>query len=158
MNALQNEFVEFSTGKSMKHPSGRDLYLVAAGCHEWSWPIVEEVMSQRWLGSTSGNLRKNNWNLGMVVGAVVDSMTRDNFSWDKVSAIIERAGLHKVSLSQAEIMGIRFPLSLNKFSYYEDDVPIYNMKELSQKMAKTALWLEVISFLLLKNCDLLLSN
>lgn len=158
MTDFHSEFVEFSNGESMTHPEGRDLLLYAAGCHQASWSVLEVVLEKLQDPDVVATMRKTNWNLGMLVAGEIERLTRDGFSWDTVSQIIALAGKRNISLSCAQFLEARYPLSLGNFCFYEDLIPIYNVKDMTRKMAKIVLWVEVMSFLLLKNYDLRLSQ
>ncbi len=142
--ALKENFIKFSKAGIRVHDN-RDLLLVGVGCWQWSWPIVKTVVNE-WLAEGKGldHLRDVNWNLGMVVGAVVSNHTRDDFKWPIVTQIIETSGKQKMTEGIIASFSTQYPLGVSKFTYGPGG---RNVKCVAQEMAKAILWIEALTFL-----------
>lgn len=149
---FEEEFRTFSESRSYVHPNReKDFFLVCAGCHKWSWPIVEDAAVTGWLGGKYlDHLRKVNWDIGMIVGAVVFNHTREGFEWSTVCDILDVGGRNGMSEGIFSFYEARYPLGANKFW---TPPGARGVKRIAQDLAKATLWVEALSFLLSKDYD-----
>jgi len=145
---LYNMLVDFSTNNPATAPKSKSPiinYGRGLGYYEWTWPIVEDVVTRRLHGEELDNMMKSNANLGMVVGSAVDTHTREDFSWSKVHKILET---DRITIGLILFFDLEYPHAISKFSINANlSLQSYNMKRLCRYLAKAALFIEVVSFL-----------
>jgi len=116
-------------------------------CWRWTLPIVEEVID-KWLVEKALDerlcKRTDNWNLGMIVGAVVYNQTRNNFSWRTASQIVKISGEQGMNEGIIALYDSKYPLGMLKFS---TGTGSRGAKRVVTDLAKAILWVEAVKFL-----------
>lgn len=158
---ISSEFVDFSTSPHCTVLSFQYIGLSAtpANCHHWTLFVVMDVIERLSTDRTFKELKKFKWDLGRVVSDEISEITKDSFTWETVSQIIFASRKSGISINTLEAWYEKFPLSLRylgfKNPYSSEHV---NLNVHVRNLAKAVLWVEVMSFLLLKGYDKLLEQ
>jgi hypothetical protein len=148
------KFKEFSESLSKLHPTRKDVYLFPSGNYEFSWKNILEPIFTSPSRTKIAFLLKHNFNLGQIVAMEVETATRDNFHWSLVTEIIGNKNASYVRRDHVLGVDELFPGSLEYLGFNETTIEQSSLKHVTRMHAKTVIWLECLSFLLLEDYDL----
>ena len=151
MTDLYNEFQDFSGGSFRFHPDRPDMPLFPTRNARYTWNYALQQILARFLNNDRF-LMTRGLNLGQIVAMEIDTNTRDGFSWQTVVGIIG-ANFDYICMDHARGVDEMFPGSLLQLGVYGNILETANFKHVARLHAKTLLWLEALSFLVLKNYD-----